>query len=168
MLYAFTNSPISAAFLTALQNDFNNIRQTGFKVIPRFSYINDLYPNAQGETVAPYGYGDAPKNIVLQHIAKLKPVLQQHADVVLTLQNSIWGVWGENFYSDFFGRIENVPLTAHNRFNRKEVTDSLLNALLLHLAGNHIAPAELFFLSSIALQTTNPLQHKLPFYSTTI
>ncbi|OWY19882.1 hypothetical protein C7N43_19705, partial [Sphingobacteriales bacterium UPWRP_1] len=131
ILDAFTNSPISAAFLTAVQNDFNNIRQAGFKVIPRFSYVNDLNPNAQGETVAPYGYGDAPKNIVLQHIAQLKPVLQQHADVILTLQNGFWGVWGENFYSDFFGSIENAPLTAQNWSDRKEVTDSLLNALPL-------------------------------------
>lgn len=126
----FTNVPISNTFLTAIQNDFSTVRQAGFKIIPRFSYINSMNFDTNGNGQPPYG--DAPKNIVLQHIAQLKPILQQNADVILTLQNGFWGVWGENFYSDYFGCSENAPLTTQNWIDRRQVTDSLLAALPTH------------------------------------
>lgn len=128
ILNTFTGSPISNSFLTSLHNDFNIIRQAGFKVIPRFTYINEvLNTDAWNNPIPPFG--DAPKSIVMQHIAQLKPILQQHADVILTLQNGFWGIWGENYYSDYFGAVSNAPLTPQNWADRKEVTDSLLSAL---------------------------------------
>lgn len=123
----FVNAPISNAFLTAIQNDFNIVRQAGFKIVPRFCYVNQLNYDANGNILTPYG--DANKARILQHIAQLKPILQQNADIILTLQNGFWGVWGENYYSDHFGCIADAPLTPQNWADRKEVTDSLLAAL---------------------------------------
>lgn len=128
VLNTFTGSPISNSFLTSIHNDFNIIRQAGFKVIPRFTYVNEIINYDSFDNPIP-PFGDAPKNIVLQHIAQLKPIFQQHADVILTLQNGFWGTWGENYYSDYFGSEGNAPLTAQNWADRKVVTDSLLNAI---------------------------------------
>ena len=64
-----------------------------------YSSINGACP--EGFICPPYG--DAPKNIVLNHIAQLKPLLQDNADVIACMQMGFIGTWGENYYSDYFG-----------------------------------------------------------------
>ncbi|MBX9851265.1 MAG: DUF4832 domain-containing protein [Cytophagaceae bacterium] len=121
-LNSFLTSPISTSYLNLITQDFNTIRQAGVKVIIRFAYTDNL-PGSPP-------YNDSPaKSILLNHIQQLKPIIRQNSDVILTLQNGFWGVWGENYYSDQFGCLCNGPITAQNWADRKEITDSILTLL---------------------------------------
>lgn len=115
-LETFKNSPISNAYLAAVQQDFETARQAGVKLVVRFAYTQKDTPP----------FGDAPKNIVLGHIAQLKPLLQANADVIAVLQMGFIGAWGEGYYTDYFGF---QTLTQQNWLDRTEVLDALLDAL---------------------------------------
>lgn len=82
-LDAFRNGPISHSFLDRLGQNFEEVRQAGIKVVLRFSY--DF--SSAGV--------DAPKNIVLNHINQLKPILVANADVIAVMQAGFIGAWGE-------------------------------------------------------------------------
>ncbi|MGF2410887.1 DUF4832 domain-containing protein [Ferruginibacter sp.] len=103
-LDSFTNQPLSISFLNNLQKDFDAVREAGLKMILRFAYTN----NAKAGTctdeykICP-PYGDAPRHIVLNHIRQLKRLLQKNADVIAVLQQGFIGIWGENYFTDYFG-----------------------------------------------------------------
>ncbi|MBL7804907.1 MAG: DUF4832 domain-containing protein [Saprospiraceae bacterium] len=124
----FKSGPIAQPYLDAMAQDFAAARQAAVKVIVRFAYTED--PDAGGCTFCP-PYGDAPKNIVLGHITQLKPVLQANADVIAVVQMGFVGIWGEGYYTDYFGDASQAPygLSAQNWLDRKELADSLLSAL---------------------------------------
>lgn len=128
VLENFKNGPISNAYLNAITQDFAIARQAGVKLIPRFAYT--LETDNGGCNYCP-PYGDAPKNIVLQHIVQLKPILQANADVIATMQLGFIGIWGEGYYTDFFGDDSQPPfgLTAQNWNDRSEILTALLDAL---------------------------------------
>ena len=115
-LESFKNGPISNAYLNAMQADFDAARQAGVKFVVRFAYTKKDTPP----------FGDAPKNIVLQHIAQLKPLLQANADVIAVLQMGFIGAWGEGYYTDHFGF---GSLSAQNWTDRTEVLNALLDAM---------------------------------------
>lgn len=115
-LESFTNGPISAAYLNAVSADFAAARQAGVKLVVRFAYTQD----------ADAPFGDAPLNIVLGHIAQLKPLLQANADVIAVLQMGFIGAWGEGYYTDHFGW---GPLSTQNWVDRSSVLNALLDAL---------------------------------------
>ena len=104
ILDQFIHKPLSTDFLQKLDNDFTAVREAGLKMIIRFSYINKVHANgcADKEGICP-PYGDAPKTIVLQHILQLKPLLQKNTDIIAVLQQGFIGIWGENYYTDYFG-----------------------------------------------------------------
>lgn len=125
----FKNGPISAAYLSAVEADFATARAAGVKLIPRFAYTDEV-DDSCGTSFCP-PYGDASKEIVLQHIEQLKPILQENYDVILSVQMGFIGIWGENYYTDFFGDASQSPFTlsSANWADRKEVLDSLLRVL---------------------------------------
>ena len=82
-LGAFRAGPIEAGFLEQLGRGFEVLRRAGLKAVVRFTYSGSL------------GDADAPKEIVLKHIAQLKPLLQANADVIAVLQAGFIGAWGE-------------------------------------------------------------------------
>ena len=112
-----------------MEYDFATARAAGVKLIPRFAYT-DQVDNSCGSSFCP-PYGDASKTIVLDHIAQLKPILQDNYDVILGLQMGLVGIWGENYYTDYFGDASQAPytLSSTNWNDRVEVLDSLLSAL---------------------------------------
>jgi hypothetical protein len=129
----FKNSPISAAYLSLIEADFNTARSAGVKLIVRFSYINSTTddPNNASCTICP-PYGDADKARVLEHIGQLKDLLHKHGDIISTVQMGFIGIWGEQYYTDFFGDaspVGNGYLTVSNWDDRIEVLDSLLRAV---------------------------------------
>jgi hypothetical protein len=129
----FKNSPISAAYLSLIEADFNTARSAGVKLIVRFSYINSTTddPNNANCTICP-PYGDADKARVLEHIGQLKDLLHKHGDIISTVQMGFIGIWGEQYYTDFFGDaspVGNGYLTVSNWDDRIEVLDSLLRAV---------------------------------------
>ncbi|MDO8368992.1 MAG: DUF4832 domain-containing protein [Saprospiraceae bacterium] len=117
----FISGPISSDYLAAMQLDFDAARQAGVKLVLRFAYTHKSTPP----------YGDAPKSIVLQHIAQLKPLFQANADIIALLNMGFIGAWGEGYYTDYFGDDSQPPygLSAQNWNDRTEVLNALLDAL---------------------------------------
>jgi hypothetical protein len=124
------NGPIPTDFLQKISADFEAVRAAGHKMIPRFAYtVSTTDTGCPDPPCRPYG--DASKAIVLQHIAQLKPILMANADVIAVLQMGFIGIWGENYYTDFFGDASQSPyyLTANNWNDRAQVCNALLDAL---------------------------------------
>jgi len=100
----FKDKPLSEDFLLNMQKDFDAVREAGLKVILRFAYTNKTH---EGDCKDEYKicppYGDAPKQIVFNHVKQLKPLFQKNADVIAVLQEGFIGIWGENYFTDYFG-----------------------------------------------------------------
>jgi hypothetical protein len=82
-LEAFKNLDLSAAQLTLMKTDFGRFREAGIKCILRFAYNS-----SQDDT-------DAPLNIIESHLDQLKPIFEEHADVIAFVQAGFIGSWGE-------------------------------------------------------------------------
>lgn len=126
----FKDKPLSNDFLQKLQADFDIARQAGVKLILRFNYTVQTHGGCPEGICPPYG--DAPKAVVLEHITQLKPYLQQNADVIAVLQEGFIGIWGEGYYSDYFGDASsngNGKLLDQNWNDRNDVIKALLDAL---------------------------------------
>jgi hypothetical protein len=78
----YRDSDLDAAFLTRLGQGFAAARAAGIKVVLRFSYNSSFA-------------ADASKARILGHIAQLKPLLQDNADVISVMQAGFIGAWGE-------------------------------------------------------------------------
>src|SRR5690348_1402779 len=133
VLDIFRDNPLSTEFLNGVQSDCNAAREAGVKLILRFSYINKTHSNncADEYKICP-PYGDASKQMVLQHIAQLAPVLKKNADVITVLQEGFIGIWGENYYTDYFGDASDngvKRIMDSSWHDRNEVLEALLNAL---------------------------------------
>ena len=103
VLDSFTNSPISASFLSNFDQDCATARAAGVKVIIRFNYTNDTHTGTcPGQSICP-PYGDASKAVVLNHISQLQPYLKKNADIIACMQMGFIGIWGEGYFSDYFG-----------------------------------------------------------------
>jgi hypothetical protein len=128
----YNDKPLTNEILNNISNDFKAAREAGVKLILRFCYTVTANSGACAEGFICPKYGDAPKNIVLNHIAQLKPLLQDNADVIACMQMGFIGTWGENYYSDYFGDPSsngNGKLTDENWSDKNEVLRALLGAL---------------------------------------
>ncbi|WP_281989360.1 DUF4832 domain-containing protein [Aquimarina aggregata] len=107
VLDEFVDKPISSDFLLKMEEDFIAARNAGVKLIPRFTYTitANSGPCPAGFICPPYG--DASKDIILNHIAQIGPVITNNIDVINCLQMGLIGTWGENYYTDFFGDASN-------------------------------------------------------------
>lgn len=132
VLDGLTGSTLPVDLLDKIKADFKAARDAGVKLIPRFSYTTSAHGGTcPGGSICP-PYGDAPKNIVLQHIAQLKPILQDNADIIACMQMGFIGIWGENYYSDYFGDPSSngqSKLLDENWKDKFEVLKALLDAL---------------------------------------
>lgn len=119
----FINTPISEAYLSNMQSDFNKIRNAGLKCIIRFVYSNDDSQEPR----------DATKQMILTHISQLGPVLQANADVIAVMQAGFIGAWGEWYatsQAEFGGYgYNNTDLTTTNIQHRKDILNAILNIL---------------------------------------
>ncbi len=111
----FKTTPIGINYLNLIQQDLNAVRTAGIKCIVRFAYAD-----AQGPA-------DAPKNIILQQLDQLQPILQTNADIIAVMQAGFIGSWGEWYYTtqSEFG----VPPAAPNYINRGQVLTKILSVL---------------------------------------
>lgn len=112
---------VSASIDATTLNDFNKamalVRQAGLKAIVRFGY--SWTANARPQ--------DTTKAWILTHIGQLKPLLQANSDVIATLQAGFIGIWGEWYYTDYFG--SNGVISASQWQDRQAVLQALLDAL---------------------------------------
>ncbi len=111
--------PIPESYLEDMQTDFDTLRTAGMKAVIRFAYTKNV--NA-------VPYEDVPKSQIINHIQQLEPVLRNNADVIAIAQRGFIGVWGEGYYTSYFGS-GGTPLTATNWSDRNEVTEALLEAI---------------------------------------
>jgi hypothetical protein len=132
VLDSFTNSPITDDFLTRFDQDCATARAAGVKLIPRFIYTNTTHSGScAGQSICP-PYGDAPKSVVLNHISQLAPHLQKNEDIIACMQLGFIGIYGENYYTDYFGDASangQGKLLDQNWIDRIDVLKALLNAL---------------------------------------
>jgi hypothetical protein len=132
-LDSFLNGPISKTFLDELQKDFNTVRAAGLKMILRFAYTNTAKTGDcrdQYKICPPYG--DAQPKIVFNHIEQLKPLLQKNSDVIAVMQEGFIGIWGENYFTDYFGDASTNGVGAIEDSSwllRNELLKHLLDAL---------------------------------------
>ena len=127
----FKSSQISQEYLDLMQTDFNTARKAGIKLIPRIAYTETVNPNGCDNWICP-PYGDAAKAWVLVHIGQLAPLFAANQDIIACIQMGFIGVWGENYYTDFFGDASRKPdfkLTDNNWSDRIEVLNALLDAV---------------------------------------
>ena len=104
LMDTFVHQPLSISFLENIQKDMDVVRKVGMKMIPRFTYTSTT---KTGDCTDEYKicppYGDAPADIVFNHVQQLKPLFQKNADVIAVLQMGFIGIWGENYFTDYFG-----------------------------------------------------------------
>lgn len=79
----FKDKDISSAQLDLINQDMNTVRTAGLKMILRFAYTDDMAGT------------DAPLAIIERHLDQLKPVFEQHQDVISFIQAGFIGAWGE-------------------------------------------------------------------------
>ncbi len=130
----FVDASITQDFLDNMQTDFDAARTAGVKLIVRFSYTNSPSSGSCGDICPPYG--DASKARILEHINDLKDVLETNKDIIATVQMGFIGIWGENYYTDFFGDASMSPfiITNNNWIDRNEVLEALLDAVPIERA----------------------------------
>lgn len=132
VLDSFVSSPISADFLSKFDQDCAAARGAGVKLIPRFIYTNTTHAgNCSDQTTCP-PYGDAPKSVILNHIAQLASHLKSNEDVIAVMQLGFIGIYGENYYTDYFGDASSNgqgKLLDQNWQDRIDVLKALLVAL---------------------------------------
>ncbi len=103
-LETFKTSRLSEDFLEKVGADFAIARRAGVKLILRFAYTDQATTgNCPDQYKICPPYGDAPKAMVLAHISQLAPLLHENADVIAVLQMGFIGIWGENYFTDYFG-----------------------------------------------------------------
>lgn len=117
----FVNSPISEEYLNNIRQDLEVVRKAGLTAILRFAYTTKNTPP----------YGDATKDIVLQHISQLAPIFQEYSDIVKIVQTGFIGAWGEWYYTDYFVQDPSNPsdVSSTDYQNRGNVVSALLQAL---------------------------------------
>lgn len=119
----FFESDISDAYLKLIRDNLEAFRTSGVKCILRFGYSNRIKDLNNAEESGPF---DATEEQVLKHIAQVKPILQEYADVIYVLQAGLVGCWGEWYYTTHFGMNPSEP---DDYLPRKHVCDALLDAL---------------------------------------
>lgn len=82
-LKEFRGRPIDQARLDLVRSDLQKIREAGVKCILRFAYNEAI------------GEDDASIDIVMKHMAQLRPILRENADVIAVVQAGFVGSWGE-------------------------------------------------------------------------
>ena len=102
----YTSQPITDIGLTYIRNTLQRIRDGQATCIIRFTYdgggsswrettVNRLYIDECIWSVEP------PKEVLLGHIAQLKPILHEYEDIIMSLDGGFFGPWGEMHSSNF-------------------------------------------------------------------
>lgn len=102
---------IEDSYLDVVRQSMQALRESGCKGVIRFAYTNN-------ENQEPR---EAKEELVLQHIAQIKPILQEYVDVIFTMEAGFIGTWGEWYYTTWFKRTDYE--------SRRHVLDALLDAL---------------------------------------
>jgi len=97
-LQDYRNKELTDEVLQYISAEFQNLRESGCKAILRFAYS---YSDEDGDM-------DAPVDLVVRHIAQLKPVLEEFQDVIFVVQTGFMGIFGEMHSSTYFKTSDDV------------------------------------------------------------
>lgn len=114
----YVKTDIAEAYLDMIRKNFQTCRDNGCKALLRFAYSNGY-----DEKDRPW---DATEEQVLRHVAQIKPILQEYADVIYVMQAGFVGSWGEWYYTENF--VMN-PFKEADYQPRKHLLEALLDAL---------------------------------------
>lgn len=117
---SFRDTSLNDEMLLAIQTDMNTVREVGNKVILRFTYTADCCTPP---------FNDVTKEIIFMHLEQLESILIKNEDVIAVVQMGLIGPWGEQFYSDHFGDLENGPVTPQHWLDRNAVIKKLLEVV---------------------------------------
>lgn len=110
-LIDFVNTSISEEYLQTIRTYFQSMRDGGAKCILRFCYSNGM-----NESDKPW---DADPTLTLTHVAQVKPLIQEFADIIYVVQAGFIGSWGEWYYTDNYT----------DNATRKTLLEALLDAV---------------------------------------
>lgn len=99
----YTDKQLPVSFLANIKEDCDIARAAGVKLIARFTYTVKSKRGTCADGFICPPYGDASPEKVFEHIAQLKPVFASNNDVIACYQAGFIGIWGEQYYSDYFG-----------------------------------------------------------------
>ncbi|WP_119068524.1 DUF4832 domain-containing protein [Rubrobacter indicoceani] len=88
LLYDYRSSYIPASYLADIVKDLELVRKCGLKLIPRFVYV-------WNESYEPGANQDASVTWITRHLEQLRPILNEHADVISFLETGLVGWYGE-------------------------------------------------------------------------
>jgi len=111
----YLESDIPQAYLDRMQQNFDILRQAGYKAVLRFSYNHN--ENSDAKT------WDAAPEWAFRHIKQIAPVLEANKDVILCIQAGFIGVWGEWYYTYHY---KMNPTTDEHYKPRFQVVDTIL------------------------------------------
>ena len=114
----YVETDIADDYLALIRKNFEALRENGAKCLIRFAYSNGHEAKDR-----PF---DATEEQVLRHVAQVKPLLQEFADVIFVMQAGFVGSWGEWYYTDHFNQ---DPHTEAQYAPRKHLLEALLDAL---------------------------------------
>lgn len=101
----YKRTVLPQSVLDRIDADMATARQLGYKVMPHFHYAF-AYTYAAEKFVPPYIWKeneiDAKRDIIIRHIAQLKPILAKNADVIALMAWGLIGPWGEMWISSNF------------------------------------------------------------------
>jgi hypothetical protein len=103
VMNGYTDKSLPSSFMDNIKEDCATAREAGVKLIARFTYTVKSHKGTCKESFICPPYGDASLTRVVEHISQLKPVFQDNSDVIACYQAGFIGVWGEQYYSDYFG-----------------------------------------------------------------
>lgn len=122
----YRNTLIPESYLEVVRQNMQALREGGCKCILRFAYTGtDLY-RAESYATNYEDPREAPLDLILQHIAQIKPILQENSDVIFAMETGFVGIWGEWYYTTNF---KMNPIYAEDYADRRKVLDALLDAL---------------------------------------
>lgn len=98
---SFRKKSLSSSLLSSIAEDFDTLRSSGMKAVLRFAYVGEARGSGWPPKI-PY-YDAQSLSRVLDHLDQLKPIFQQHADVIAVVQAGFVGIWGEWYFTDEFG-----------------------------------------------------------------
>ena len=102
-----TSQPLTDDALAFIRDKFQQVRDANGVVIPRFNYdgegwswvsVDHPEDGSIDELVTSV---EPDKDLVLEHIAQVKPILQEYEDVIMSVDGGWFGPWGEEHSTKF-------------------------------------------------------------------
>ncbi|KAJ3410615.1 hypothetical protein HDV05_003536 [Chytridiales sp. JEL 0842] len=153
-----TNLVLSNATMQDISANFDVVRACGLTMLLRFAYTIDYVTSPP--------YGDASHDVVVSHIKQLTPLISTNGDIISVLQQGFIGIWGEGYYTDYYGGPNDgydpntgFLKTGTTLDRRIEVMKLLLNALSVErpVATRYSGFLEQMMVGQPALNSTSAL-----------